>query len=57
MLSSALIGCFTARLISVAHTANISLLSGVNDGETIQPYLFEPVSDEDTDFERFCKNV
>ncbi len=35
MLSSALIGCFTARLISVAHTANRSLLSGVNDGEII----------------------
>ncbi len=57
MLSSALIGCFTARLISVAHTANRSLLSGVNDGETIQPYMIEHVSDEDTDFERYCKNV
>ncbi len=59
MLSSALIGCFTAQLISVARTANRSLLSGVNDGEIGHPtlYLFEPVSDEDTDFERFCKNV
>ncbi len=39
MLSSALIGCFTVRLISVAHTLNKSLLSDVNDGEIRHPTL------------------
>ncbi len=41
MLSSALIGCFTTQLISVARTANRSLLSGVNDGEIgrLRPYI------------------
>ncbi len=40
MWSSALIGCFTARLISVAHTANRSLLSDVNDGEIRHQTLY-----------------
>ncbi len=53
MWSSALIGCFTAVAhFSISHSKQISTVCELVERLGIQPYVFEPVSDEDTDFAR-----